>query len=241
MLVKTRGIVFKSIKYSETSLICDIYTEELGLQSYIISGVRAKKAKVNASLLQAMSLLDMVVYHRENKTLNRTKELKPALLYQSIPFEVLKSSVGLFMVELARNTIHEKETNAPLFNYLFNSFVLLDALEEGIANFHLFFAVNLCGFLGFLPSGQYTAQTPYFDLQAGHFVNQKPTHYHFLTDQAAELLSILLTLEATEIHLVKAHRSTRFLLTEKLITYFQLHIQGLPPLHSHEILKEVLS
>lgn len=241
MLIKTRGIVFRSIKYSETSLICDVYTEELGLQSYIISGVRSKNAKVKASLLQVMSLLDIVAYNKNNTNLNRTKELKSALIYQSIPFDIVKSSVGIFMIELARNTIKEKETNKPLFEYLFNSFVLLDALEEGVANMHLFFAVNLCGFLGFLPSGQYSSRTPYFDLQEGSFVSLRPKHYHFISDKTAELLSILLTLNPTELHIVKAERATRFALAEKLITYYQLHLEDLPPLHSHEILKEVLS
>ena len=61
MLIKTRGIIFKSIKYSETSLILDVYTEELGLQKYIISGVRSKKARTTAGMLQIMSLLDLDV------------------------------------------------------------------------------------------------------------------------------------------------------------------------------------
>ena len=46
MLLKTRGIVFRAIHYSETSLIVDIYTEERGLQKYIISGVHSPKARV---------------------------------------------------------------------------------------------------------------------------------------------------------------------------------------------------
>ena len=45
MLIKTAGIIFQTKKYSESSLIADIYTEEKGLRSYIISGVRSKKGK----------------------------------------------------------------------------------------------------------------------------------------------------------------------------------------------------
>ena len=67
MLIKTQGIVFKSIKYRETSVISDIYTREKGLRDYIFRGVRSKRAKVKASLLQVMSVVDMVAYERTEK------------------------------------------------------------------------------------------------------------------------------------------------------------------------------
>ncbi len=41
MLVKTSGIVFRAVKYSETSIITDVYTRDLGMQTYIVNGVRS--------------------------------------------------------------------------------------------------------------------------------------------------------------------------------------------------------
>ena len=93
MLIKTQGIIFHTKKYSESSLIVDIYTQEKGLRSYIISGVRSKKSKVSASLVQIMSLVDLVVYHRDDRDLTRIKEIKPAHVYQSLPFDVRKSAL----------------------------------------------------------------------------------------------------------------------------------------------------
>ena len=57
MLHKTRGIVLHYIKYAETSVIVTIYTESFGRQSYIINGVRSKKAKIKANILQPLFLL----------------------------------------------------------------------------------------------------------------------------------------------------------------------------------------
>ena len=45
MITKTRGIVLNYIKYGDTSIICKIYTEQFGLQSYIINGIRNSKSK----------------------------------------------------------------------------------------------------------------------------------------------------------------------------------------------------
>ena len=39
MLQKTRGIALSYIRYRETSIIARVYTEEFGLQSYIVNSV----------------------------------------------------------------------------------------------------------------------------------------------------------------------------------------------------------
>ncbi|MEM7103244.1 MAG: DNA repair protein RecO [Bacteroidota bacterium] len=240
MLVKTRGIVFRSVKYSETSLICDIYTEELGLRTYIVSGVRAKKPKVSASLLQVMTLLDLVVYHRDNKDLNRTKEIKPALLYQSIPFDVLKSAVGLFMIELARKTIKESEPGPALFRFLFDCFTYLDTMEEGVANFHLYFAVHLTRFLGFMPGNDYIIGHSWFDLEAGVFKTRKPIHGYHLDEPMSELLHQLLTLSLEEIGDIPLNRKMRNDFIEKWLAYYSYHVENMTQIQAHTVLKEIL-
>ena len=45
MTEKTRGLVLSFIKYKETSIICKIFTESFGVQSYIINGIRNSKSK----------------------------------------------------------------------------------------------------------------------------------------------------------------------------------------------------
>ena len=47
---KTRGIVLRSVKYGETSLVVTIFTEIFGLQSYIVNGVRASTKKATGKI-----------------------------------------------------------------------------------------------------------------------------------------------------------------------------------------------
>lgn len=239
MLIKTRGIVLRAIKYSETSLICDIYTEEKGRQSYIISGVRKRKAKISPSLLQVMSLLDMVVYHKSGKSLNRTKEIKPAHVYSSLPFDVVKGSVGLFMVELTQKAIKEEEANPELFDFLYHSFLGLDLSTESVANYHLCFMIQLAKFLGFMPGGQYKEKTPYFDLKEGYFVAEEPMHADYTRKEISPQLSELMDLPLEESHTVPLSRANRQLLLDKLIHYYQYHVEGFTELNAYTILKEV--
>ncbi len=235
MLIKTRGIIFKAIKYSETSLIMDIYTEEKGLQKYIISGVRNKRSKVKTGLLQPTTLVDMVAYFRDNKPMNRIKEIKAAYIYQSIPFDLMKGTISLFMIELAQKTIKEEESNPDLFNFLFSQFTILDQLAQTNPNFHLYFMLDLSGYLGFFPGGNWSEVTPWLNMKAGNFVKEEPLHQYTLNKNLSEQVGRLVKRKA-----VKLTRVDRQKIVQKLIDYYRIHIENFSGLNTHEILKEVL-
>lgn len=240
MLIKTRGIVLRSIKYSETSLICDIYTEELGLRTYIISGVRKTKAKVSAGLLQIMTLLDVVVYNRKDRELNRIKEIKPTHLYRSIPFDAPKRAVGTFMTELLRKTIREAESNTDLFIFLYDNFLHLDESTHSVANIHLHFAIQLSHFLGFMPGGECCEATPYFDLREGIFTKNKPEPLYCMDEEYAAILYQFIQMPVTKVHEVALSNALRQTLLDKLILFYRYHIDNMPELNAHVVLREVL-
>lgn len=240
MLIQTKGIVLRSVKYSETSVITDIFTEESGLRSYIISGVRSQKSKVSAGLLQIMTPVEIIAYHREDRDLSRIKEIKASHVYQSLPFDVRKSAVGMFMVEIARKAIQGNEEHQELFQCLLDNFIFLDQTNRSFANLHLHFMLDLTGYLGFQPGGQYDEITPLFDLQEGLFTGIRPQHPYSLTASLAEKLSELIHLPKEQCHEVRLNREERKALLNNLLLYFRLHIEHFPPIHSHEILEEVL-
>lgn len=239
MLIKSRGIVFRAHKYGETSLIVEIFTERRGLCKYLINGVRSAKARTKANLLQVMSILDIVAYEREGRDLNRLKEIQAAYLYQSIPFEVRKGAVGLFMTEVARKAIREHEENPLLFRFLLERFIGLDETTESIANYHLCFLLEMSEFLGFQPSETFSAQTPIFDLREGEFVGKVPEHNNFIIDDEAAALAALLSYRAPEAYQLKLNRELRQNLLATLISYYQFHLEGMGEIHAHQILKEV--
>ncbi len=239
MTIKTRGIVFRAIKYGETSLIVDIYTEEKGLRKYIINGVRSRKAKTKASLLQVMSIIDMVAFDREDRDLNRIQELKSGFIYQGIPFNVIKGAIGLFIAEVARKTIREKEENPALFQFLFEVFTFLDRTKDSPANLHIFFLLGLSSFLGFIPGGDYAEETPYFDLKEGVFTEQEG-HAHCLNEHFSALLYQFLETPMEACHHIKMNRAERKALLQDVLSYFQLHIDHFPTINAHLVLQEVL-
>ncbi len=236
MLIKTRGIVFRAIKYSETSLIVDIYTEERGLQKYIVNGVRSPKAPLKAALFQSMSLVELVAYARTDKSLNRIKEIRPAHVYQQLSFDVSRGALGLFITEVARNVIREPEANPTLFALLFQTYLHLDQCETPVNNNHLFFLLELASELGFSP-GIESGEPPnfLFDLQEGLFCELAPSHPYHLSPELSTSLWQLLQSERGNCYKVPLTRSERRGLLEGLLTFYRLHIENFQDVQTHLI------
>lgn len=239
MLHKTRGIVLHHIKYSETSVIVTIYTESFGRQSYIINGVRSKKAKIKANILQPLFLLDMEVYHKTKRDLQRVKEIQNAFVFSSLPYDIKKSTLAIFIAEILYKTIQEHEANSELFEYLFNSIQVLDLKEKGISNFHIYFLIHLTKFLGFYPDNNYSVTNCYFDLKAGNFVQVKPMHTFYLELDQSKYFSQFLKFSENQHENLKLTYDERIVLLENVLDYYTLHNEGVSNIKSLGVLKEV--
>ena len=149
MIHATKGIVLRTIKYGETSVIASIFTELFGIQSYIVNGVRTQSKASKAHFFQPSSLLEMQVYHNEIKNLQRIKDLRWSYLYKNVLSNVTKNSVALYMVELLQKSLKQPESNKDLFHFCEDAFMQLDiAGNEITANFPIYFAIQLAHFFG---------------------------------------------------------------------------------------------
>lgn len=150
MLFKTRGIVLSYTKFKESSIIVRIFTEQFGLQSYIVNGLRSMKSKKGMALYQPLTLLDMVVYYKSGgRGISRISEVKCISPFYSIPFEIKKSTIAIFLTDLLTNLLKDGEENPEEFNYIFHSVEYLDQIKTKYENFHLEFMVGMSKFLGF--------------------------------------------------------------------------------------------
>ena len=63
MLINTKAIVFKSVKFQESSLIVKMFTETHGVQTFMVKGVRSVRANGKAAMFQSGMLLDIIMYY----------------------------------------------------------------------------------------------------------------------------------------------------------------------------------
>lgn len=240
MLHKTRGIVLKTTDYGESSVIVQVFTEKLGLQSYIINGVKKPKAKISRNMLQPLHLLDMVVYHKAAGNVQRIAELKTSPVLLSIPYDVIKSSMAMFLNEVLYKSIRQQTADENLFDFAFSAIEWLDHQTEGLANFHLLFLIQLTRYLGFYPDRYQANDADYFDLKNGVFVKYKPDSFSYLSPPHTQNFSRLLQCNFESLPALKLTNDERRYLIAKLLEYYALHIESFGNIHSHEILEEVL-
>ncbi|MBL0101072.1 MAG: recombination protein O N-terminal domain-containing protein [Saprospiraceae bacterium] len=108
-LYSSSGIIFRTIKYSETSIICDIYTREKGMKSFIVSGVRTARSGSKAAIYRHLNIVNIIAYEQESDKLARIKEISLQYHYKLINTDVILSSMAIFMLEVCRNAIREKK------------------------------------------------------------------------------------------------------------------------------------
>jgi len=241
---KTKGIVIRSVKYGDTSIIATIYTELFGVQSYIVKGIRkpSKKGGSNANNFLPAAVLDLQVFHNEQKHIQFIKEFQWAFLYNNIYFDVIKNAVAMFAIELLQHSLKQPEANPDLFYFLENSLMQLDNCNAtSSANFPLFFILKLGNQLGFGIQGEYSTTTPILDLQEGFYITEAPIHPYFIDNNLAEITSNIIEVdEINQLEHIKLNKQIRRQLIEFYTKYFMLHIANFVELRSLQVLKEVL-
>ena len=242
MLKTVKGIILRAIKYSETSVICDAYTQELGLRTYIINGVRKKNSRISPGLLQPMSMVEMVVYHHEDKNINRIKEIKPSYLYQQIPFDAARGSIGLFVTEVAQKTLRDSDSNTQLFEFLTNSYQQLDDTTEPIANFPIWFLVHFSARLGLSPRVGHLEENSVFDYSEGKVLAEVPVgHHYYFSSKNTHLLAAFLELDFAAAAQIPLNGTDRRAFLGDMLKYYQYHIDNFGELNSTVVLQTVFS
>jgi DNA repair protein RecO (recombination protein O) len=242
MLIKCKAIVIRTIDYSETSVVLKCYTDEYGVQSYIVNGVRSKKGSIKPSHLLPLSLLELEAYHQQNKNLQRIKELKCLPQLKTVHFDMVKSAVGMFIAEVMNKTLREENhSDLPLFSYLYNTIQVLDLETERVSNFPVYFLLQLTRYLGFHPKGIYAEHTNGFDTKEGMFEAYDPRNPFQLNPELSACLSELLQCSAGEFSKISVNYEQRTLLLEHIIDYYREHVSGFTDMKSHKVLAEVLA
>lgn len=242
MLQKCRGIVLNTINYSENSVVLKCYTDLFGMQSYLINGVKGKKGAIKPSHLLPLSLLELEVYHQQNKNLQRIKELRCIPVLSHLHFELHKSTLALFMAELLTKSLREEDQiDAQMFGFLFHSVQIADLTQGSLRNFPVYFMVQLSKYLGFFPKANYSLEAPVFSLQEGVFVSDAPNSSDYCKGPLAGVLAQFIDINFEEIQLVELPANLRRELLNKMIRYYQLHLMLFSELKSPAVLHEVLN
>ena len=236
---KARGIVLNSLKYGDSAMVVHLLTDALGRQSYMVQGVRSSRGRGSKlALFQPMFALEFEGLTSSRQQMHRFREVQSGIVLQRMPFDVRRSTIALFMAEVLYRLVKESEPDSQLFDFVWESIGALDSMEEGVANFHLWFLANLSRLLGFRPGNDYTPGA-WFDIREGLYSVVRPAHPGVMTQECASLLDRMLSCDVRRLGDVGLNRDRRSEFLNAMLAYFGYHLDAISAVQSVRILKEV--
>lgn len=239
MTEKFCGIVLRTIKHSDSLMIADIYTQTHGRMSFLLPVSRSKRTKVRNVLFQPLAILSFTASCRNGKTLGRITDVQPFKPYLSIPYDILKSSVALYLAEFLTQALREEEGNEALFDFMLNALNWFDVAKVDYVDFHILFLMKLTLFIGIYPNVEDFVPGSYFDLSAGCIVHEQPFHGQYLSPEDTCNFIELLGYDFNSLHLSSLNRKARGEYLTLLQNYYRLHVPGFCELKSAEVLREL--
>lgn len=235
MLESTRAVVIHSFAYSDTSIILKAYTEKFGYASYLLKGY--KNRKKNKVLLHPLALIEISANHKNDGGLHLGRTINTYLPLHNISANPVKSAIAMFLAEWLFHTVRVGEENTEFFGWLAQSVEKLNDNRKP-ENFHLWFLLNLTGFMGFYPQGQKTQQTPVFNLTEGEFTGSSFPGDR-LTSAESAWLEKLLNNDYKNTQQIKLNRLNRRGLLRFFHDYFQICQNNEFKIKSFDILLQI--
>ncbi len=236
---KTLGIVLNNVKYGDTSLIVNVYTQAFGRRSYVVKGVRGNRRRGMTALMQPLSIVELdATTTTARGRLGHIREVHVCWPFATIPFDPVRRAISFFMTEVIVASVREEEPNPDLFDFIMRS---VQALDEGIPaqhNFHLYFMLQLSRLMGFAPDAS-NSGLPFFDMVDGVFTTAASRTGHCLAGDDKLLWAALTSVTLDTLGSLSLNADRRQRLIELLEEYYALHLPTFPGLRTHHVLHQV--
>ena len=231
---KARGIVLHALKYGERQLIIHIFTARYGRLSYI---TKITPRNSSRSLYQPLFVLDFDAWSGRGE-LHHIEQPRMGLGLTDLPFDIVKSSIALFLSELLYRLIHEGEPDPALYRFVETSIARLDTLTQGVANFHLWFLVHLTRYMGYAPQDNYVEGYA-LDYRNGLYTPELPQHTLAMPPAEATLFHTLDNCTPDDLARIGLAREQRVSILERLTDLYGFHTDAIYSVNSLRILSEI--
>ena len=236
---KARGVVLSTVKYGDSGMVVQMLTDRYGRQSYMVQGVRSSRGRGSKmALFQPLFVLEFEGLESSHSDLHKMREVQNEIVFKSVPYDIRKSTMALFMAEVLYRMVGESEANEPLFDFVYHSVRALDEIDEGVANFHLWFLANLSRYLGYFPGNEHQKGC-WFDMREGLYIRTMPLHDNTMNEAEAELLRDLTECDLDCLGEIPLNREQRVTMLSRLVEYYSIHLDAIRSVRSIEILQEV--
>ena len=249
MVVDTPVIIFKSVSYSESSLIVTLLSEKHGKIAVMARGARRNKNKFGG-MLEPGSLLEATYYYkptREVQNLSDVSRITPTWKIHQI---VEKMAIGIGTIELCDQLCHVHEPMPEVFGFLEQFLPWLHETRENPRNLFPYIQYRLAQLVGIGMAWEIDSSQPY---------EPSPPELCYLNVENGCISNIpadglKFSLTKSQMHYLRCIRNntkTRLLresfpasdiknLIHHFDVYFQYHLEGVKPRRSDAIFEQIL-
>lgn len=238
-LEKITGIVTDILKHSDRHNVITLFTREHGRIPVLSSAGNGKSARVRNASLMPLSVITADINLNTSRELQFLGRFQRAILWKDIYFNPVKSATAMFLSEFINNYIRNSGPDPELWDFIVKCITQLDALDHGIANFHLAFLIEFSKYSGVRPDLSEFRDDALFDMRGGTISIMPPANRDFLGPEETKYLPLLMRMNLRTARLYKFNAAQRRELLSRLLKYYGIHFPGMANLKSPEILSEV--
>lgn len=237
MIQTTQAIILSSLKTNGEKLVVRALTREFGKVNFLVYGAWSKRGGHKASLVFPLSLVSLSLDFKPNADLQVAKDISLDAPMMDLMRNPYKSTIALFVGEMLDSCIHQGEESEHLFEFCYNSALVLEHADRGVENFHIAMLVGLSSHLGIAPNVD-RSEKGFFDMMQSAYVGVRPPHPHYLDIKATAYLYVLSHITYRNMSYYKYNRGDKRTVLEKIIEYYRLHVAGVGEIRSLQTLVE---
>lgn len=247
MVVRIAAIVFRTVPYQESSLIVTVFSREFGKIAVIAKGARKPKSRY-AGLFDIGSLLELVIYHKESRSVQTLTEAS----YLSRNFSLRSDMDKMFhtqrIIELCAQMLDEQEVNESMWDFISTFLNWFETHDQVPLNLFPYVQLRLTEIQGIGISqleADFETNEPIFfkgiDLDSGMITDRShAVKFYPLSDKAIQFL--ILGIQSANAKLLNLEMSNdeRKQLVHTLDQYLSYHIESVRARKTDQIYKDFL-
>ncbi len=248
MQLTTEAVVLRTIQYSDTSLICRLFTRSFGKVTVMAKGARRPKNPMG-SILEPLTILEIMYYHKSGRDIQILSSAQLAAGSDNLRESYQKLTAGLTMVDMLDRCTRTEDPHPVLYRLI--TAVLKKLGEQNTSIFRVFdfFLYQLTVQLGFRPELEFCPQCrkplteAVFSSETGELScrNCSSGRNETLPVRELQYLQQLSSLHLKQIDRLSADTSTEKQAGQFLVRFLSYHVDELNQSKSIKIFHELLN
>ena len=246
MITKTEAIVFRTVEYSETSIIATLFTRSNGVIAVIAKGARRPKSKLGAYLVPGQ-VLEVVFHYKPTRSVQTLTDASYSVKLNGFRTDIQKMALVVTTLELSSQVLHENEVNEMLFDFLKNVLSWVDEQYNVTRTIFPYIQLRILDTIGIglQIDENFETKPPvvgYINIETGSLSNvQHGAESVLLSAAQMDFIFSSLTRKKSSIFKKKLTVNELNSLIEYLDRYIRYHVEGVKPRRSDSIFDQILN